>query len=644
MTNAKGINLILSSANSLGKSASKKIAVALGVFSALWLSVVPSTGFADELPMTFHVSSMGYHTLGEKRVILSHVPALQPVQVIIRDSSKRNPLFPFLYGKTVYTIASDTVIDEGQSGQGTQYKTHLLDFSGFKIPGDYQIELQGTPVKASHLKINDFVYWDILKPVIKTFYFQRCGQLVQDAVLDVSHSPCHIKDAILQDDSASFATKEETELDVTGGWHDGKNYNKTTASTVLATAQLLSLAQWNPSPLKYFRLNYPLDEPNYGDFTDFYHEVKAGLDWLLSMQKNNGSVYRGVKALHQGSSSVLPDLDDGVRIIGDVSVEDTAGTAATMAIAARNFRKTGESYGVKCLLAAEKAWQSLALLSRANSSSQPVPETGSSEETPEEKGMNSKLAAYQTWAAAELYISTGKPVYHQYLLSHWQTLTIQPVSLNNPALLGLIHYILYAPNPDLTQKRQMTTAIDKLAKRITHTIQQDPHAAGLKQFGEASNRQVTEQINTLLMAYRLTKNEDYRQIASRSLPYLFGLNPLGMTYMTGLPGQSVQHLSNPWMVASGKPLLGFLADGPNRLANDRFTPVNPTAARCYTDHDKATDSNSSSLLNNASVAMALALLNHAFNPIDSQTTTPKTASPLDYQLAPDRGLKKYPKK
>ncbi len=578
--------------------------------------------------ITFRQSAIGYHPQGAKFAILEDVPEDQKVEVVLFDPTKRNPKFPVLLGAAVYKIENIQAFqDPSQQGPGT--KNLLLDFSAFQNAGNYELRIEGLDIKSQPVKISEFLYWDALKPVVRSFYFQRCGAEIEDRALKLFHTACHLRDAELLNGKDSL----EEELDVIGGWHNGSDYAKYVTSTALSAARLMAMHEWDPKPFKYFRMDYPLFEPGFGTTDDLHHELKAGLDWLMTMQRKDGALYRKVSG-KQWPAKVSPVDDEQTRYVYGITSQDTANAAAVWAMASRDFKKADLGYSVKSLLAAEKAWHFLESHPEVIYQRSENDFAGSGEFlTPKEKGD----MPYRVWAAAELYVSTGKEKYHQYLKAHIGDTPIQRFTWMNPAILGMTDYLLYAKNQDPALASMLKKNLIRLADGVKSAAESDIYAAGLGRYLENSNGELVERTNLLLTAYRLTGNASYRDVASRSVGYFFGLNPMGMTYVTGVEG--VKHPAHRWMEKAEKVIPGYLVDGPNEQANDGKTPKGQ-GARSYLDEASATAVNESRLLNNASFAYLLAVLNDAYNAkAEEETTAP--SSPLDFQLAPERaGFKK----
>ncbi|HEY9687837.1 MAG TPA: glycoside hydrolase family 9 protein [Coleofasciculaceae cyanobacterium] len=603
------------------KAVSKRLAIALAG-SMLLFSALTSEA------MTFRVSSIGYHTQGGKIAVLEDVPEGQDVQVVLFDTTRRNPRLPVFLGATVYKFENPGVFED-KNQAGPPAKNLVLDFSNFKEPGTYEFRIEGTDIKSQPIRISDFLYWDLLKPVVKTFYFQRSGQEIEDRGLSLYHPAAHVQDA-----DAEIADKpREESLDVAGGWYNGGDYAKYATSTALAAAKLMAMSDWNLKSFKYFRLEYPLGEPGYGTTDDLHHEIMAGLDWLMAMQRADGAVYRKVSG-KQWPGKVTPEEDEQKRYVYGVTTQDTANAAAAFGMAARSFKTADLGYSIKSLRAAEKAWT---FLEAHPEMIRPEPDFTGSGEFLDVHAKND--IPYRVWAAAELYIATGKEKYHRYFLSHLKDVPLQRFSWQNPAMQGITDYLFYATSPDPQATAALKGGILNMADLIIREIDADHWTAGLRAYPKSSNQEITERAAILLTAARLSGKTTYREAANRSIGTIFGINPLGMTFITGMAKEgvkAVEHPSHRWMEATGKLIPGYLVDGPNETATDGKTPKG-FGPMSYTDNAAATAVNESTILNNASLAFVLGVLNDTYNVNKEISDTPKDPTgPLDFQLAPER--------
>lgn len=605
---------------------------ALGALAACWLALPANA-------ISFRMSSIGYHPQGVKVVVIDDVPAGQELKLTLFDPARRNPKLPVFLGTQVLKLDNvKTFIEKNQHGPAT--KRLVVDFTEFHEPGTYEIHLEGTEIKSPPIKISEYLYWDTMTPVIKSFYFQRCGQDIEDQPNRIFHAACHLKDARFAAPPTGVVDSDavDGDLDVVGGWHNGGDFAKYVTSTALAASRLMSLSEWNPKPFKYLRLVYPIFEPGYGTTDDLHHEIAYGLDWLATMQRSDGAVYRKV-AGKNWPGKVLPEDDDQPRFIYGVSTQDTAEVAATYAMAARDFKKVDLGRSIKSLLAAEKAWNYLAAHPQMLAERSDSDYSGSGEFL-DPAARND--VSYRFWAAAELYVTTGKDKYKQYFYEHLKDIALNRFSWQNPALQGIADYLLYAPNKDPQVAAGLKSAVLAMAGDIAKSVNAGVWPSGLRQYGRSSNQEVVERANVLMLAYKLSGDVQYRQAAARSALYLFGVNPLGITYVTGVPGAdkapaattgtsvldaqapavkkmvappagaTVSHPAHRWMQAMDKPVTGFLVDGPNETPTDGRTPKAQGPAS-YVDRSDASSSNEPTLLNNAGLAYLLGTLNDAYN-------------------------------
>jgi endoglucanase len=354
----------------------------------------------------------------------------------------------------------------------------------------------------------------------------------------------------------------------------------------------------------------------------------------MAMQRRDGALYRKV-AGKQWPGNVSPEDDDQPRYVYGLTTQDTAMAAAAWAMAARDFKTADLGYSVKSLLAAEKAWGFL------ESRPEMIVQHSDSDFSGSGEFIDSHATVdtpYRLWAAAELYISTGKMKYHDYFRQRIGKASLQRFSWSNPVMQGAVDYLLYAKNKDEKTADAIQNAIVRVADAIESNVNADAYSVGLQKYGASSNQEIAERGIVLMDAYRLTGKEEYRSAASRLVSYFFGVNPLGMTYVTGFAGKSVTHPVHRWMQVSGKLIPGYVVDGPNDQATDGKTPQGQGAAS-YVDDAAAKSVNESKLLNNASLACLLALLNDSYN-VSSNDDQAGPKTPLDFQLAPEKPKKK----
>lgn len=535
--------------------------------------------------MRFKVSQIGYHPDAPKYALLEDIPEGREVEVIIFDPDWVAK-WELYTGKTLYDVTRLSRVENHDMARPGTY-TLRLDFSDFTGSGDYELRVEGTDVKQP-IRVSEYIYWDPLKPVVKTFYFQRNAQPIEDKSLDFFHYDCYM-------DAGLPAKDDGRRVDAGGGWYADDTYRKSATDTALAVARLISLYEHNQKSLNYFRLGYPFSEPELGSIPDLLIEMKVGLNWLLAMQRPDGGIHSFVAGKNEdcavlADSSDSPDRPD--RYIGDVSLRDTAATAAVLAMTSRAFQKQDLGYAVKALREAEHIWTFL-------------------EKHPPALA-DDPILPYRLWAAAELYTATGNEKYHQVLLDYAVKVPVTVYSRENPAIQGYLDYVLHAPDKHPQLARGIREGVVSLADTLTAVVQRYPLTAGLRQFGRNTSYRVTGQIALLGAAYELTGKEAYRDAATLAMDYLFGMNRLGRTFVTGLGSLGVEHPVHRRFAGKSVLIPGMLVYGPNSKADDgKTTPGLKDLS--YLDHSGAWASNGFTILNNANLAYALGLLNAAYN-------------------------------
>jgi endoglucanase len=593
---------------------------------------------------TVRLNPLGYHPQAAKRVVLEEVPLegdrdlLKSVKVVVVDPAKKD-LMGIRMGRPMFETRPVSVSRDPQSA-GPTVGTLVVDLSAFQTPGNYTLRFEGLPglppTQTPAFKISEFVFWDSLKPVVRSFYLQRAGQAINDpAATGIFHPVSHPDDAYLVDDPSDLKADGDDEdedsflsqnfRDVNGGWYDpvSRSYAKYTGATALATAEMLSAYTLFPKAFKYFKLDYPPQDAVFSSTPEYLHEIRYGLDWLLAMQRQDGAFYRKVDGLKPVSPGTPPQSDTQRRYLYGVSTVDSAMATASLATAVRAYRKADLSFAVRCLLAAEKGWQ---YLKGPEGRSFFIAHKGQEPSASGEPYFNPLFwgqdMPYRLWAATELFLATGKKEYQDYVRAHLAEVPLASVSYTNPTLLGYLDYVQEDESAkDSKLNAAMRQQILALAGKTQALYDAQPvYPVPARRLGEASSRRLLSDAQLLLGAYSLSPAvyAPYRQTATGIFDYLMGLNPLGKTFLTGVEGEFVQPVNapcHPLSLGLKKTLPGLLVNGPNPLANGNAgkIPVGLSAAVSYRDQADACESNGTSLLNNAALVQTLILLNGLYN-------------------------------
>jgi endoglucanase len=153
--------------------------------------------------------------------------------------------------------------------------------------------------------------------------------------------------------------------------------------------------------LKQVKLNIP--ESGNGT-PDILNEIRWNLDWMLSMQDDDGGVWHK-QTSERFCDFILPEKDTLISYVIGTGKEPyksscaTGDFAAVMAIAARAYRPFDAAYAEKCLRAARQAWNWLEKYPDVTFRNPPGVSTGGYGD--------GDCADEHLWAAAELWRTTG---------------------------------------------------------------------------------------------------------------------------------------------------------------------------------------------------------------------------------------------
>ena len=477
-------------------------------------------------------------------------------------------------GATVLTVTPSAASTWNASGQSVQ----LVDFTELKTPGTYSIKVNGQVVR-NDLKIAGDALDGVSKALLKFFYYQRASM-----ALDETYAGKWKRAAGHPDKGVSFhssATGGSGTVDSPKGWYDAGDYGKYIVNSGISTYTLLSLYEHFPAYFDNLKWNIPAD----GNLPDLLAEIKYNLDWMLTMQASDGSVYHKLTTL-QFCGTIMPNEDVDQRYIIGKSSTATFDFAGVMAVAARVYKKFDASFADKALEAAKKAyaWGSANSNVYYNQPGDVGTGTYSDNNSKDEKN----------FAAAELLVTTGDASY-----------SVQGAFTNIPGwqdVSGLVTYSK-ATHPDVfsdaaAAKDSLLAAADNYARRSSTGF---GVPMSKNDFYWGSNSVAANMGVWLLHAFYLTGDSKYYKAAIGALDYLLGKNPLDMSFVTGFGKKSPMHPHHRPSQADGvnEPVPGMLVGGPQPGGEDvgsqewecRDYRVNGAPAKSYLDDECSYASN-----------------------------------------------------
>jgi endoglucanase len=511
------------------------------------------------------LSSVGAGTSVAVETARSHAAAVQLNSVgYLPESAK----FATVDGDgrefVVRDIKTDAEVMEGpllRNESGSSKDSSLFaDFSALKREGAYEIKIRGRSESSVQFLVGKDVYNWPFYCVFRAMYLWRCGTEVSADVAGrhYEHAACHLDDAYLN----YIGGPKGKHHDAVGGWHDAGDYNKYTVNAAFTVGTMLKA--WEHFREKLAPLTFDIPESS-NQTPDFLDEVRWELDWLLKMQAADGSVYHKVSAL-KFEAFVLPEKDTERRYFCPWSSAATADFAAIVAEASRAIRPFDAPYSTRCLAAAEKSYEFLQANPTDHRPDLSAFSTG---------GYDAPDGDDRLWAAAELWETTGEARFlhdfeqriRAFERAKGKTSTCVDVDWDwaNLRNLGAFTYLLSARlgRDPLIVARIKEDAL-RAADTMVSTAGRHPYGRPLgSSYHWGCNGTVARQAMNLHVAYRLTGEQRYRDTLLDAINYLFGRNPFGRSFVTGLGHRPPMHPHDRRSVADNvdAPWPGYLVGG-----------------------------------------------------------------------------------
>ncbi len=294
------------------------------------------TGFGCVFDPRVAVNSVGYLPDRVKRAtVAAEVSSFQ-----VRDPSGATVFEGSPIGPVTTRVAT-----------GVDQDVWVLDFTEVEEPGDYTITVEGPApfTESPRFSIGEDVYDPLLHVLMLGMTGQRCGTEILFTWEQTTfyHGACHLEDASLE-----LVGGGDAHRDGTGGWHDAGDYGKYTVNGAFASGMMLLAWEHFADRLA----GRAFDLPETGDAVpDYLDENRFNLDWLLTMQNEDGSVSHKITPLNF-PGMIGPTADVETRYFSDWGSAGTGDFVAVMAQAARIYEPVDEAFARECRTAAEKAF------------------------------------------------------------------------------------------------------------------------------------------------------------------------------------------------------------------------------------------------------------------------------------------------
>jgi endoglucanase len=513
---------------------------------------------------------------------------------------------------TVRRASDNRAVFTGTAGPATADpdtgdKVQVADFSTLRQRGRYYLDVPGAG-RSWEFTVDPGVYSRTFYLAMRSFYGQRCGIAVDlgPEFSGFRHAACHLTGA-WHPSSGKTGPRESVK-----GWHDAGDYGRYVVNSGISTGTLLWAWELFGGQVKDVRLNIP----ETGNRTpDVLNEIKWNLDWMLSMQDDDGGVWH--KQTSEGFCGfIMPETDDLVSYVVGAGQEPyksscaTGDFAAVMAVAARAYKPFQAEYSALCLRAARRAFAWLEQHPSVRYNNPPGVSTGAYGD--------GNCGDERLWAAAELWRTTGDPAYEREFLGSYPAFkdsirVTGPQSWASVANLGLWTYVLgKGTNADAAGaiRDASLKAANEIVARTTASGYRNSMTT--RDYIWGSNAVAANYGVQLLVANAFEADPRYVDAALDNLHYLLGRNVFSMSWVTQVGANPFRHPHHrpSGADANAEPWPGLLSGGPNRGRQDpvmlKQLSATVPAARMYLDDQEAYAANEVAINWNAPLVFLLA--------------------------------------
>ncbi len=555
----------------------RRIILFLFFFSTLGLGrIYPQTGSIDN---HIKVNQLGYLASSKKIAIISNP------KTGYNSGENFNPGNTYEVRKasdnSVVFTGSLTAWNNGSTHTQSGDQVWWFDFSNLTAEGEYYIYDVANYVSSYTFKISVNVYTEILRQVMRTFYYQRCGiaKAVPYAETEWEDpTACHVGAEQDADCRWVLDTSPSTSKDLSGGWHDAGDYNKYTNTADNAIHDLLSAYEEAP---QVWTDDYGIPESNNG-IPDIIDEVKWELDWLLKMQLGDGSVLHKVSVTTWATASP-PSNDVEARRYAEATSSATVSTCGAFAHASIIFstlnNSTMQIYADTLLSRAVKAWEWL----EANPDKIPSNYNNQGFLNPATEDESYDQYANRLLSAVYLFYKTGETKYRDYVDAHYTELRMFTEDYLNPYDVPYQDALLYytkTPNATSSVVNNVLITYERQVKEWLdyHLQNVDAYRAYLPtdDYDWGSNHIKSDQASLYTSAnyYGIdpSNQDNYNDAAVSIIHYMFGVNPTAYAYLSNLSNygfeNSVSEVYHEWFgdgtVWDTSPAPAILTGGPNK--------------------------------------------------------------------------------
>jgi endoglucanase len=582
------------------------------------------------IPAQISVNQTGYFPLGEKIASLA-TGNTHPREWSLLDSS----------GQVVASGQARVMDQDTASGD----KLQIIDFSDFQTPGrGYRLSVG--QVQSVPFDISDDIYGQLKYDALAYFYHNRSGTPIEAQYVGEAWArPAgHITDDNVtcykgSDPDGNIWPGCDYTLDVSGGWYDAGDFGKYVVNGGISVWTLLNLYERFPEAYPDGSLKIP---ENANGVPDLLDEARWEMEFLLSMQVPEGEPKAGMvhHKIHDRTWAAMPmvppsevdndnqhQYDDSGRYLYPPSTAATLNLAATAAQCARIWKEIDPAFSQKCLSAAETAWQAAQANPSLYAGNTPGNGGGNYDDN------NVKDEFY--WAAAELFVTTGKEEYRTALLDSDSFPQVGSFDWGHTAPLGTIS-LAVVPN-DLTEEQlaQVRQSLVDEADSLLAIQSRNGYAVPIDgDYPWGSNSLVLNNMIYMGLANDITSDGKYLDAMRQGMDYILGRNALNKSYVSGYGAYPMEHPHHRFwanLPDSGfpPPPPGVVAGGPNSNPSDPAAQnagvTNLAPAKRYVDDIESFSTNEVTINWNAPLAWDVTFLDAKRDGVPPAAPTPEAA-------------------
>lgn len=578
-----------------------------------------------------HLDQFGYLPLTEKITVISN-----PQEGFNADESftpgNQLHIRSAPDGATVFTGAP-APWNGGATHTNSGDQVWWFDFSSVTNPGNYYVYDASNGVSSYAFRVADNVYDDAMKQALRTFYYQRCNHSKVEPYAERDWTdpiPCHMGPD--QDLDCRLVTNpvSATSLDLAGGWHDAGDYNKYVNFADKPIHDLLSAYEQRPD---VWHDHNEIPESGNG-IPDLLDTIKYELDWLLEMQRPDGSVLHKVAAVVWGFGSP-PSTDAGIRRYAPPTASATISTCGAFAHAALVYRDVPDAdmqaYSGTLTNAALRAWQWL----EDHPDRIPSSYDNAGFLTDDAEDLPYYQKANRISASVYLFAMTGDTAFRDFFDSNYTNVNMLQwhyIYASEAQFQDALLYYTAVSNATPAVANDIETAYVNAARKMLqhHTDEEDAYRAWIDVYYWGSNHAKSDNgsmmHNILTYGWDSGQHSAYRRAASAYVHYLHGVNPMDTVYLSNMERygaeRSVPEFYHQWF-ADGTdwdnattslygPAPGYIPGGanPNYAPDAAYTngpivpPQNQPAQKSYRSWNADWPENSWEITENAIYSQA----------------------------------------